>query len=188
MTDPVQRALDEWLVAQATAGGRGAFDPLVARWHGKFLRHAYRVLGDPDLARDVVQDAWLEILRGLPRLNDGAAFREWAYRIVTRRCAKAIKRAQRQRRLDASIERAAEGDSSRPPSPGSTDAALDARALRAALAILPPEQRVAVDLFYLDDMSVSAIAVALDVPAGTVKTRLMHARRKLRQALQGEGR
>lgn len=53
-------------------------------------------------------------------------------------------------------------------------------AVLAAMAELPPDQKSALGLFYLEDMSVAEIAVALDVPPGTVKTRLMHARRKLR--------
>jgi RNA polymerase sigma factor (sigma-70 family) len=51
---------------------------------------------------------------------------------------------------------------------------------------LPPEQRSALALFHLEEMSVAEVAVALDVPLGTVKTRLLHARRKLREALEGE--
>ena len=58
--------------------------------------------------------------------------------------------------------------------------------MRRAIRTLPPEQQAAIALFYLEDMSVAEVAVALDVPAGTVKTRLMHARRKLRGALEGE--
>jgi DNA-directed RNA polymerase specialized sigma24 family protein len=57
--------------------------------------------------------------------------------------------------------------------------------LRAAVRALPPEQRAAIALFYFEGMTVAETAVALDVPAGTVKTRLMHARRKLRNALEG---
>jgi RNA polymerase sigma-70 factor (ECF subfamily) len=51
---------------------------------------------------------------------------------------------------------------------------------------LPPEHQAAIALFYLEDMSVAEVAVALDVPAGTVKTRLMHARRKLRDVFEGD--
>jgi RNA polymerase sigma-70 factor (ECF subfamily) len=58
--------------------------------------------------------------------------------------------------------------------------------LRAAIAKLPPEQRAAVALFHFEELSVAEVAVALHVPVGTVKTRLMHARLKLRAALQGE--
>ena len=56
----------------------------------------------------------------------------------------------------------------------------------AAIAALPPDHGSAVALFYLEEMSVAEVAVALNVPAGTVKTRLMHARRKLRAALEGD--
>ncbi len=60
---------------------------------------------------------------------------------------------------------------------------LDVQAMQKAIRMLPPHQQAAIALFYLEDMSVAEVAVALDVPAGTVKTRLMHARRKLRGAL-----
>jgi len=58
--------------------------------------------------------------------------------------------------------------------------------VRAALAALPRAQRATVALVYLEDLSVAEVATALNVPAGTVKTRLMHARRKLRAALEGD--
>jgi RNA polymerase sigma-70 factor (ECF subfamily) len=64
--------------------------------------------------------------------------------------------------------------------------AADARPLARAIASLPPDQRAAIALFYLEDLSVAEIAAAMDVPAGTVKTRLMHARARLRAALTGE--
>ena len=62
----------------------------------------------------------------------------------------------------------------------------DTAPLRAAMATLPAEQRAAIALFYTEDFSVAEIAAALNVPAGTVKTRLMHARRKLRAAMEGD--
>ena len=61
---------------------------------------------------------------------------------------------------------------------------IDRASLRKAIAALPPDQKSAIALFYLEEMSVAEVAVALNVPAGTVKTRLMHARRKLREALE----
>ncbi len=178
-----RRILDEYLVANAAAGGPGAFNPLFARWHRSFLRHAFRLLGDADLTKDAVQDAWLEIARGLPRLKDHTAFQAWAFRIVSRRCAKTINGLQRNRQ----IKKAATED----PGPGMraaspTETNLDMRSVKAAIATLSSEQRAAIDLFYLEEFSVAEIAVALDVPAGTVKTRLMHARKKLRAILEGD--
>ena len=66
-------------------------------------------------------------------------------------------------------------------------ASRDIAVLQSAIRMLPAEQQAAIALFYLEEMSVAEVAVALDVPAGTVKTRLMHARRKLRGAFEGDG-
>ena len=62
-------------------------------------------------------------------------------------------------------------------------AAADAKAVRRAIAALPPDQAATIALFYLEEMSVAEVALALDVPAGTVKTRLMRARQQLQEAL-----
>jgi RNA polymerase sigma-70 factor (ECF subfamily) len=172
-----QRALDAYLVASARLGDRRSFAMLVKRFDPKLRAHAWRLLGDADLAGDVVQQGWTDIVRGLRSLQDDAAFAAWAYRIVSRRCARAIGAAQQRRRLVSAL--AAE------PEPAA-DETPDFSALRAAVRALPPEQRAAVALYHYEDMSVAETAVALDVPAGTVKTRLMHARRKLRALLEGD--
>ncbi|HUP23118.1 MAG TPA: sigma-70 family RNA polymerase sigma factor [Thermoanaerobaculia bacterium] len=177
------RLFDEYLAAAARAGDRGAFGRLAERWQPKLLAHAWRLMGEAEAARDVAQDAWVDIARGLARLDDASLFPAWAYRVVSRRAADAIRKRARARRLGAAF--AAEA----PPtddSAGRMEAAADAEPLARAIASLPPEQRAAVALFYVEDFSVAEIAAAMSVPAGTVKTRLMHARAKLRAALKGE--
>jgi len=175
-----ERILDAFLVASARLGDREAFDLLVRRWNGKLLAHAWRLLRDREGARDSVQEAWAEMVRGLRRLRDDGAFAAWAFRITSRRCARHIGRLRGERQLAEEMAAAPVEDSFAEPS------SLDVEALRKAIRILPPEQQVAIALFYLEDMSVAEVAVALDVPAGTVKTRLMHARHKLRDALEGD--
>ena len=178
MAKDKERALDAFLVASARTGDRHAYGLLARRWHNRLLAHAWRLLGDAEAARDAVQAAWGDMLRSLPRLRDEAAFPAWAYRIVSRRCARQIRSLQRDRLL--AEQAAVPGDE------GSVPPGLEVDALHSAIAALPPDQRAAIALFYLEDMSVAQVAVALDVPAGTVKTRLMHARRKLRAALEGD--
>lgn len=173
------RLLDTWLVACAQGGDRAAFGRLAARWNGRLLAHAARLMGHSAPAADVVQAAWVEIVRGLPKLADPEAFPAWAYRIVTRRAARAIRQLQAGRRLEAAL--VAEGDAAIVQADLPPDEMLGA-----AIRALPPEQRAAIALHYFEDLSVAEVAVALMVPAGTVKTRLMHARRKLRAALEGE--
>lgn len=175
------RILDEYLVASAKAGDRRSFQLLARRWHRKLVAHAWRLTGDPDAARDAAQEGWIEIVRGIGRLQDERAFPSWAYRIVSRRCARQIGAAVRRRELAQTA--VAEPTAEHWEEPG---AGLDHDRLRAAVRVLPQEQRAAVALFHLEEMSVAEVAVALNVPVGTVKTRLMHARRKLRAALEGE--
>jgi RNA polymerase sigma-70 factor (ECF subfamily) len=173
-----QAALDAYLAAAARTGDSRAFAALFRRWNGKLVAHAWRLLGDREAALDAVQDGWAEIVRGLNALADTSAFPAWAYRIVSRRCAREIGGAIRRRRTAEAV--AAE------PAAEAHEPDRNTERLRRAVAALPADQRAAIGLFYLEDMSVAETAVALAVPAGTVKTRLMHARRKLRAALEGE--
>lgn len=176
-----ERIFDEYLVAAALSGDHAAWQRLVQRWQPRLLRHAWRLLGDAERARDAVQEAWLEILRGLVRLQDLAAFPAWALRIVSRRCQRLQPAANRECALEPEAE-AALGDKAA----HAGELAADMQSVRAALDTLPAAQRSALALFYLEDLSVAEIAIALDVPPGTVKTRLMHARHKLRALLGGD--
>jgi RNA polymerase sigma-70 factor (ECF subfamily) len=173
--------LDEYLLASIRAGDAKAFEVLASRWQKKLLGHAWRLLGgDAEGARDAVQEGWVEIVGGLSRLRDDRAFPAWAFRIVSRRCARLIGGAVRDRQIAAHSLIVDEGQPSSPETTG------DEERLRIAVRALPADQRAAIALFHFEDMSIAEVAVALDVPAGTVKTRLMHARRKLRAALEGD--
>ena len=176
-----ERTLDEFLVAAARTGDPKAFSLLARRWQRRLIAHAWRLLGDSEEAREAAQEGWIEIARGLHRLAEPRAFPAWAYRIVSRRCAKAVGAARRRRELAEAIQAqpAMEVEASEAN-------ASDGERLRAAMTRLPSDQRAAIALFYLEELSVAEVAVALAVPAGTVKTRLMHARRKLRAALEGD--
>lgn len=175
-----ERALEAYLVASARLGDRRALSQLVRLRGPRLFAHAARLLGEREAARDVVQEAWVEILRGLHGLRDDAAFLPWALRIVSRRVAREINRRQRGRQLADEV--AAEMD---PVTAEAGPAGVDAAQVRAAIATLPREQAATVALFYLEDLGVAEVATALDVPVGTVKTRLMHARRTLYAQLKG---
>ena len=179
MTTAESRVLDEYLVVCARTGDRRAFEQLARRWNRRLVAHAWRLTGDPEAARDAAQSAWIEIARGIGRLEDERAFPAWAYRIVSRRCARLVRGFQRDRALSRDLA-AQPAPDPEPDYDGPEHAAL-ARAIRG----LPPGQRAAIALHHFEDMSIAETAVALDVPAGTVKTRLMHARRALRAALEG---
>jgi RNA polymerase sigma-70 factor (ECF subfamily) len=176
-----QQLAEDYLVAGARLGSHSAIAKLATLRGPGLFRHAMQLLGNSDDAHDAVQEAWIEIIKGLPRLRDERAFAAWAYRILTRRAARIIAGRIRDRNQ---IDTTAEPDDLSVPETGSM--AADAHAVRQAIKALPPAHAAAISLFYLEDMSVAEVAIALDVPPGTIKTRLMHARTKLNKALKGD--
>lgn len=175
------RALDAYLVAAIRTGDRRAISQLVRHRGRRMLAHAARLLGEGEVARDMVQEAWIEILRNIHKLENAEAFLPWALRIVSRRVSREIAKRQRQRKI-------AEEAKSLADEPLGDDAALmiDRARVVEALNSLSPAQSATMALFYLEEMSVAEVAEALDVPVGTVKTRLMHARANLRRHLIGD--
>lgn len=173
---------DELLVLEAQRGEIDAFEALLRRWLPVMTRHAYRLTGDRDGAADVTQETCLAITRGLRRLDDPARFGSWALRIVSNKAADWVRRRQRQRRLQESIE-------SREPRAALSDLqgsdhrseAETVRLIQRALAQLSQEMRAVISLHYGEGLSVADTALALDIPAGTVKSRLHHARNRLKE-------
>lgn len=171
----LEHALDDYLVLLAQGGSREAFARLAARWTPKLLAFAARVLGTTEAAQDVVQDTWESAVRGLSRLDDPARFRAWIYAIAARKCADALRGKYRNTRIAESAQAMSEVA---PDSEGNANDRLD---VAAALKRLPPDQRVAVSLFFGEDMSVAEIATIAGAPEGTVKSRLFAARKALRE-------
>ncbi|MCG8457967.1 MAG: RNA polymerase sigma factor [Holophagales bacterium] len=178
--------LDELLVIRCQAGDAGAFDLLAARWHPKLLRLAGRVAADRDAAPDIVQEAWVAIVRGLGRLRDPAHFPGWACRIVSNKSRDWIghrsRQRERARQLDAEAEEEAESRAAKEQAPARSP---EVELLRECLRRMEPQERALLSFFYLEGFSVREIAEVLTIPEGTVKSRLFHARRNLRQTLDG---
>jgi len=163
----------EMLVLDAQSGDEQAFAKLYHLWSPRLARHVGRLVNDADATRDVSQETWLAIARSLRSVGDPAAFGAWAYRIATRRAADWVRDRQRRRRLDREH-----------PSENGTPDAPDLDPVRAAIRSLAPEQRAILSMHHADAMSLAHIAEALQIPVGTVKSRLFAARNELRRALE----
>ncbi len=121
----------------------------------------------------------MAILRQIRKLSDPAWFPTWAYRIVRNKCADYVRRASRQGHLaDALAERQLANDDPPQEAPG--------HAVAEALRRLPPDRQELLALRYAQDLNIIEIAVVLGIPAGTVKSRLHHAREQLRKILKGD--
>ena len=175
-----RRALIAYHAAGARLGRAADFAALVHLCNARLTAHARRLCDDAETARDIVQEAWIALARALPGLRDDGAFLAFALRIVTRTAARDLGRRQRRRLADEGFVQTQPADIAAP------DDSVSGSELQAAISALPAPQRAALALFYLDGLSVAEVAHALDIPPGTVKTRLMHARARLRALLQGD--
>ena len=189
MTQPTDRALAEEasLVERSRDGDDRAFGELVTRYQALAGRVARFVAPGCDV-EDAVQEAFVKAWYAMPRFRPGAAFRPWICRIVAN---EARNRARSARRRDALVLRAAAtgAASTAPPitPEGTSLAREDAESLVHAMNRLKPEDRLVIAYRWLLDLSEAEMADALDVPAGTVKSRLSRAMTKLRTEIATEG-
>jgi RNA polymerase sigma-70 factor (ECF subfamily) len=171
------------LVAAAKDGDRGAFDRLVRATYADTYTLAYRLTGDEEDARDVVQESYLRAYRGLKRFRGDAQFSTWMYRI-TANCATTYL-AKRGRHRHEELSEDMPLDQDRPA--GNPEANLDARdrsdTLQQALRRLPPRLRAVVVLRDVYDLPHESIAAELGISESAAKVRLHRARRKLREDL-----
>lgn len=173
---------DELLVLQCQRGDENALRELIVRWQPRLARFAWRMTGDREATRDLVQDTWLAVVRRIRRLDDPAAFRGWAYRIAANKCTDWVRRRMVARRAAGQAMPPGHADDRETPS--QAESADEINRLRAELSRLPGEQRVILALYYLEEMRVADIAEVLSIPSGTVKSRLFHARKQLKDALE----
>jgi RNA polymerase sigma-70 factor (ECF subfamily) len=172
---------DAALVLASRAGDRQAFAQLLARYERPVFNAAYRILHHRDDAADVTQTAVLPAYEHLDRYDPALRFFSWLYRIAIneamdlggRRAATAIE-------LDAVVDHADGPDTQ-------ADGAQSDGRLQRALMALDVDQRALVVLKHVQDFSYEEIAVILDCPVKTVKSRLFTARRALRARLLEHG-
>jgi len=173
----------EALVAAAQAGDRSAFDDLVRATYIDSYTLAYRLTGDEDDARDVVQEAYLRAYRGLKRFRGDAQFSTWMYRI-TANCATTFLGKRTKNRHDELTDDLVGDEPALTVDPeASVDAAATRDRLQQALRRLPPRLRAVVVLRDVYDLPHESIASELGISESAAKVRLHRARRKLRADL-----
>ena len=174
--------MDADLIGRAQHGDEEAFASLAVAAGDRLHAVAHRILRDTDLAEDATQQALLSIWRDLPQLRDPARFDAWSYRLLVRACYAEGSRARRSspniRLLPANEPEVAEGLSS----------VVDRDQLERGFKRLSIDHRAVVVLHHYLDLPLDEVADVLGVPAGTVRSRLHHAMRGLRAALEADAR
>ncbi|MGH8082269.1 MAG: RNA polymerase sigma factor [Lysobacter sp.] len=173
---------DEWLAVRCQLGERAAFETLIRRWHGPLRGYLRRACGEDELADELVQDTWLRVLRGIGGLRESARLRAWLFGIARRALIDRLRGRYSEAAHDDGVD--AEDLPSNEIGP---DLALDLQRLQRGLDRLPILEREVLSLFYLQQLPLRDIAEILEIPAGTVKSRLFRARRSLRSQLDPKG-
>ena len=172
-------SIDEKLVKAYKAGDKMALAALVKRWHMLFCDKAYWMVKDRDVAKDIAQDSWSIIIDKIESLNEPKQFKYWAYRIV---CNKATDWLRHQTKNNNNII-GYDIDFKSDNSEYINNENLKLSLLK-AINDLPINQKIVIQLFYLESYSLKEISKSLNISVGTAKSRLFHAREKLKTILK----
>lgn len=177
MTDS-SKIFDGLLVLQYRSGTKKALNLLVNKYHNKLCKHSYWYTHDLNSAKDIVQDCWTIIISKMDSLKDPNLFGSWAFRIVTRKSLDFVKGKKRE------LVSLHEYHSAQESEDAENDSNKEVRKLFNAMKSLPKEQQIVLRLFYTENYRLKEISEILDISTGTVKSRLFHAREKLKTILK----
>jgi RNA polymerase sigma-70 factor (ECF subfamily) len=167
------------LVLRCRAGDRAAFAELIASYQARLRYYVRQLVRNPDKTEDILQEVWLDVFRGLPHLDHVAAFPAWIYQIA--RC-RALREGRKHTIPQVSLH--LETDRIEDQQNETNLAMENAECIHVALLELAEEHREILMLRFLEEMSYEDIAKVMGCPLGTVASRIYHAKRALRSALE----
>jgi len=176
-----KRTRDAWLALRCQLGEAAAFRELVAEMEGPLLYFASKLLGNEREAPDVVQDVWAQAFAKIHKLRDPESLRAWLYQLTRALAVGRIRSDVARERREASLS----GETA--VSDDDTEARIsneNAQTLHRALDALSLQHREVLTLHFLEELPLEQIAEIVNVPAGTIKSRLFYAKRSLRELLE----
>lgn len=188
----VSRPSDEELVRRFKEGDRDAYSELVRRYQNRVFSMCLRWMGSRSIAEEVAQDVFLALFKALPRFRGDAQLSTWVYRVTVNHCKnRDLYRRRRAHGRHESIDGSREDDDGPvrqyahdgPGTESRTNQSEASALLQEALAALDEDQRQIIVLRDVEDLSYEEIATILELPKGTVKSRLHRARHELARKL-----
>jgi RNA polymerase sigma-70 factor (ECF subfamily) len=177
---------DRELIIQLQEGSLNALGDLFDRHQHMVYRTALAVTGDPAAASDLLQDVFLRMHRFADRVDPDRPLEPWLYRTTTNLTYTWVKRHKRYLRPLEDMAEWLSGGNKQSPS-YLAEVNEEWEDIRKAIARLPVVQRMVVVLYYVNDLSLQEISEVLDVPVGTVKSRLYYGRQFIKQRLESNG-
>ncbi|MDT4328840.1 RNA polymerase sigma factor RpoE [Methylomonas sp. MED-D] len=181
--------LDQDLVQRVQQGDKSAFDLLVIKYQHKIVHLVNRYVKDPSEAQDVAQDTFIKAYRALGDFRGESAFYTWLYRIAINTAKNyLLSRSRRHFDYEVDVQDAEQVENAPQLKDIETPESVLAneqivRVIRSAIENLPEEMRIAITLREFEGMSYEEIAIAMDCPIGTVRSRIFRAREAIEQKL-----
>ena len=176
------------LIAKCQAGGPRFYEPIVRAYEGPGMRLALGMMGNADDARDAVQEAFVKAWQSLGRFDPTRPFGPWFFQILRNQCRDMLRSRQARFKLETLDERLDLRPAGNKTNPAHMSERRAAKALLwQALELIGPEHREILVLKELQGFRYQEIAGILGIPDGTVASRLYHARRSLKEALEELG-
>lgn len=182
MAEDRAQGVEAVLLARSADGDHEAFETLFRRFERPLYAYFVRMMRDESLAEDLVCDTMTAVWKGARGFRGASAPSTWIFGIAHKLAVAALRR----RRPEVALEEAAEATSGAGPDETAERADVAAR-VRKAVAALSPDHRAVVELTFTHGFSYPEISKILGIPVGTTKTRMFHARRKLKEALEKVG-
>ena len=171
-----QQVFDELLIIKCQEGNAKAFELFIKRWNQKLIYFIYGFTHDIEAARDVAQETWIAVHKGIYKLQETNKYRTWLYRVAHNKAMDHI-RANKRRVPTETISE----EKTRIQQPDQSTVKLDIDTL---LGQLPEKYKVVLTLFYREKQSIKDIATIMSIPEGTVKSRIFHAREYLKKNIK----
>lgn len=176
------KSIDANLVKQFQSGNANALNQLVKRWHKRFCEKAFWIVKDADLSKDIAQESWKVIMAKINDLKEPEKFSSWALRIVYSKSLDVI-RASGKKRIQLEAFAREQQKENNQVSSDNSQLKID---LLKSIKKLPLNQQQVIRLFYVEDYSLKEISELIQISVGTVKSRLFHAREKLKKILKNK--
>jgi len=181
---------DQMLITRAQTGDKSAFNALIRKHEARAYQYAFRLTRNPEEAADIVADGFVRVYNALHNFKGQSAFTTWLYRILTN-CYLDVRKKEKNRTTtslesvlqtpEGEVERQIEDPNASPYE--DVERTVRERSIESAVGLLPEYQRAMIVMYHAETMTYEEIAAALDLPVGTVKSRLNRARVSLRELL-----
>ena len=173
-----EKKYDEWLIYRIKTGDRKAFKLLTKRWYAKLIRHIYLMTKDEEISKDIAQETWSVVYKRINTLRRPELFKVWIFKIARNKSADWIKQEEKRRNFKTEFQNNNIDNNSEQEESNS-----ETEKVRLAMKKLSITDQQILNLFYIENCNIRHISTILNIPVGTVKSRLFNAREHLKKTI-----